>query len=131
MPMKNATIYNRFDPSWFFCPNTKEIKIWGDDWKSNSQIYEVFFYAWVGYVSCQNISSVNDYISGLYVFYLTLNSQYDENDSVNPIKQYFDYHRYILISNDTWKDTEVSIGNIYLRFVCPKITFTFKLVKLN
>ena len=110
MPMKNDTIYNRFDPSWFFCPNVKSIQMWGDSWKSSSQIYEVFFYAWIGYSSWKDVAKVNEYIDGLELYYLTLNSFYDESDSSDSIKQYFDYHRVILLSNDTIKGTQVYIG---------------------
>ena len=56
----------------------------------------------------------------------TLNSYYDNSDATTPIKQYFDYHDYILISENVWKQMNVLIQPTQITFLNGTNTTIFE-----
>ena len=109
-----------------FCPNLTSITTWGDDWGSSYQYLDVYFYKWAGYSNWGNTTTVTNYLNGLYIYFATLNSYYDDKDATTPIKQYFDYHDYILISENVWKLMNVLIQPTQISFLNGTNTTIFE-----
>ena len=126
MATLDPNLYNSFDPSWYFWPKYTSIQMWGDGWGDSFQLIDVYFYKWSGYSTCGTSSAVSSYISGLEGYLLTLNSYYDEKDNSNPIKQYFDYHKSILYTNNVWKSIDVYIEPTEITFLNQTKTIIFE-----
>ena len=88
----------------------------------NDEIFKLLFL--FGQKKC--IDYCSSYISGLEGYLLTLNSYYDEKDNSNPIKQYFDYHKSILYTNNVWKSIDVYIEPTEITFLNQTKTIKIK-----
>ena len=115
--MKNQTLYNSFDFSSFIWPNLTSIEIWSDDWGNDYQTMEVWISKCSGLTTCQSSTNITSYITGFTTHFLTLNTYYDESDPVNPIKQYFDYHKYINHASNFREDLQVNIQGTEITFL--------------
>ena len=60
------------------------------------------------------------------MYFVTLNSYYDENNSTKPIKHYFDYHSYISFDYNQWKTYIVMIQPTQITFLNGTTTMVFE-----
>jgi len=94
-----------------------DFKLWGDSFSKIFQYIDVYFARCTTSSYCATTEQIATKVYGSQLYIMTLNTNYDGNDTRNPIKQYLDYREFILLTDDLWFEKRIELNQTDIKFL--------------